>query len=166
MKKCISWHTFALLVFMLISNFSNANNLDAPSDSSLLKLEVEGVYGYGGGALVRLNEEGDTNWVMSMVIGECEAIGILRSTEGVDFSRPLTYDLFISIFDKTSLEIQYVVISKLDEGVFYAELYIKDGDKIVIIDSRPSDSINIALKTSVPIYCNHDVWKRNKEKMD
>ncbi len=167
MKKLYTATNLILIILVLSPILSlKANDVVTHKDSVKLRLEVEGVYAYGDGALIRLVEKGKDKYAMAMVIGGCEANAIVRTTEGVDFSRPLTYDLFDNIFEQTSLEIKFIYISKLEDGVFYAELHVKDGNKTVIIDARPSDSMNIALKIGVPIYCAKKVWEETKEELE
>jgi bifunctional DNase/RNase len=138
-------------------------------DLKPLELEVEGVYDYGIGDsyAVRLVEKNSAKeWALIMIIGQCEATGIARSLYNQEFSRPLTYDLISSLFDLSSLKIKHIIITKLQDGTYYAYLVVNDNGKELQIDARPSDCMNIALKTGVPIYSNQKVWDDNKEKLE
>lgn len=167
MKNILSILSMAsLILFCSIVIIAQDTEEPTPKARKLIELEIEGVYEYGSSYLVRLNEIGNLDWALSMFIGGCEADGIARSVAGVDFSRPLTYDVFESIFDQTSLELEHVIITKLVDGTFYAVLVIDDNGKNIEIDARPSDCINIAMKTGVKIYASNTVWDENKEKIE
>jgi uncharacterized protein len=148
-----------LTLFLFNANYSNAQN-----DS--LELTVEGIYDYSiGSYAARLCEKGgDKDWSFVMIIGECEATGIMRSLNDTEFSRPLTYDLFESLLSSSSLKMKHIIITKLEDGTYYGNLVVDDNGKELRLDARPSDCVNIALKTNVSIYANRKVWDDNKEK--
>jgi bifunctional DNase/RNase len=50
-----------------------------------------------------------------------------------------------------------VVITKILENTFYAEVILESDGKYVAIDARPSDSIGLALRTNAPIYVAEEV---------
>ena len=50
-----------------------------------------------------------------------------------------------------------MLIYKVEEGVFYAYLYLRSGEMILRIDSRTSDAIALALRMGVSIFIYEDV---------
>lgn len=173
MKSKTSFYLFLFSLFIFSSGIQaqtetvSFEEKNGPKADELLELEVEGIYEYSESSsyLVRLIEKGvSNNYGLDMIVGECEATALARTMEDVAFSRPLTYDLFNSVFSETSLKLKHIVITKLYNGTFYANLVISDGDTIIELDARPSDSINIAIKAGVPIFATRTVWMDAKEK--
>jgi bifunctional DNase/RNase len=46
---------------------------------------------------------------------------------------------------------------RLEEGTYYAEIEVLQGDKVKRIDSRPSDAIALALRAKAPIFVAEDI---------
>ncbi len=103
-----------------------------------------------------------------IVVGAAEAQSIAVHMEQVVPSRPLTHDLFVSLFHVYKIELQRVTIYSFKDGVFAAMLHVTNGNVEVDIDSRTSDAIAIALRTGAPIYTTPEVmaltsyeWRRD-----
>ena len=103
-----------------------------------------------------------------IVVGAAEAQSIAVFLEQVTPSRPLTHDLFVSLFHIYGIELRKVVIYSFNDGVFAAMLYASNGTTNVEIDSRTSDAIAIALRTGAPIFTTPEVmdhtsyeWRRD-----
>ena len=89
---------------------------------------------------------------LPVVIGGFEAQSIAVAIENVTPPRPLTHDLIKNLFESFNIELTSVVISDLQDGVFYAKLICMNGGEEVEIDSRTSDAIAIAVRYNCPIY--------------
>ena len=87
-----------------------------------------------------------------IVVGAAEAQSIAVHMEQVVPSRPLTHDLFVSLFHAYGIELKQVVIYSFKDGVFAAKLFVTNGPLEVQIDSRTSDAIAIALRTGAPVF--------------
>ena len=105
-----------------------------------------------------------------IVVGTAEAQSIAVRMEQVVPSRPLTHDLFVSLFHVYGIELQRVTIYSFKDGVFAAMLHVSNGQVEVDIDSRTSDAIALALRTGAPIYTTPEVmehtsyeWRRDGE---
>ena len=94
-----------------------------------------------------------------IVVGAAEAQSIAVNLEQVMPSRPLTHDLFVTMFHVYSIELQRVVIYSFKDGVFAAMLYVSNGTVSAEVDARTSDAIAIALRTGAPIYTTPEVMK-------
>ncbi|MBS2096998.1 bifunctional nuclease family protein [Carboxylicivirga linearis] len=112
----------------------------------------------GAYALVLAEEEGERR--IPIIIGGVEAQSIAIKLEGLEPPRPLTHDLFLNFSKSFEIEIQEVVIYKLEEGIFYSELVCKRGDEILHIDSRTSDAVALALRFECPIYTYEDIIEK------
>lgn len=64
----------------------------------------------------------------------------------------MTHDLFVSFAHAFGVKLREVFIYRFEDGIFSSELTFTDGDRTVTIDSRTSDAIAIAMRTSAPIY--------------
>jgi bifunctional DNase/RNase len=66
--------------------------------------------------------------------------------------RPLTHDLFLSVLSNVGVTLERIEITALKEGTFYAQLVLAGEGKEIVIDSRPSDSLAIAVRHKCKIY--------------
>ncbi len=121
----------------------------------LIKLEIHGISyseNLSGAFALVLNESKGLR-KLPVVIGGFEAQAIaLALQKNIKTSRPLTHELFKGFADKFEIKLNKVIIHKLVDGVFFSNMVCeKDGDT-VIIDSRTSDAIAMALRFNAPIF--------------
>lgn len=64
----------------------------------------------------------------------------------------MTHDLFVSFAHGFGVTLREVFIYKFQDGIFYSELTFSDGDRQIVLDSRTSDAIAIAIRSKSPIY--------------
>lgn len=103
--------------------------------------------------------ETDGARAISMSLGEKEADSIAMFLDSITPPRPMMYDIFIGVMEKFALKIENVTLSKFIDGYFFAVVVISNGKRKEQIDIRPSDAINLALRTNCPIYANEEVLK-------
>ena len=79
----------------------------------------------------------------------------------VEHDRPFSHDLITHMLDGLGAEVERVIINDVENGTYFARLIIsmenEIGHKIVELDSRPSDSIILALLSDKPIYASDTV---------
>ena len=125
----------------------------------MIKLNVLGIsYSQtqsGAYALILTEEEGDRR--IPIIVGGFEAQAIAIELEGLKPPRPLTHDLFLSFAKVYGISIKEVVIYKLEEGVFYAQLLCDNGAEKITLDARTSDAIALALRFKCPIYTTEEI---------
>ena len=95
-------------------------------------------------------------------IGVAEATSIASAIKQVNMARPLTHDLMYEMLQELGARVQRIVITELKDSTYFAELVLSHGDKAMILDSRPSDAIGIALRASAPIYVARSVIEQAK----
>lgn len=95
-------------------------------------------------------------------IGIPEATSIASAIKQVTMARPLTHDLFYDLLLEVGVTVQRVVITELKESTYFAELVLGQGDRVMVLDSRPSDAIAMALRASAPIYVAQSVLDQAK----
>ena len=108
-----------------------------------------------------LLQEKDSNRSLPIIVGSNEAQAIALYLEGVDMPRPMTHDLLINVLDLLESDIKQITIARMKNGTFFAEIEVSNsqvGD--IMIDSRPSDAIAVALRTMTPIYVSDEVMER------
>jgi bifunctional DNase/RNase len=110
--------------------------------------------------VVLKDEAGDTT--LPIWIGIQEATSIASAIKQVQMARPLTHDLFYDLLHEVGITVQRVVITELKESTYFAELVLGQGDRVIILDSRPSDAIAMALRASAPIYVAQAVLEQAK----
>ena len=81
---------------------------------------------------------------------EAEAIKIAH--EGASTPRPLTHELLIDILTACGGRITRLVITSVQQRVFYGELHIAFSGRVEIVSCRPSDGIALAARAKAPIY--------------
>ncbi|BFG69436.1 bifunctional nuclease family protein [Sediminibacterium sp. KACHI17] len=97
---------------------------------------------------------GETNGMrrLPIVIGGFEAQAIAVALENMQPSRPLTHDLMKNFMNAFNVELQEIIISDLQEGIFYSKLVCFTEHDTVEIDSRTSDALALAVRFGCPIY--------------
>jgi uncharacterized protein len=106
------------------------------------------------------NESGE--FCLPIWIGAAEATSIASVIKQVGMARPLTHDLMHNIFLEVGIKVERVMITELRDSTYFAELVLSLGEKALIMDSRPSDAIAIALRESAPIYVAQTVLDQAK----
>ena len=90
-------------------------------------------------------------------VGMFEANAIALQIENIATPRPMTHDLLRNVIQDLKGTVEKIVVSDLQDGTFYAMIYLRVHDELVAIDSRPSDAIALALRTRAPIFVEESV---------
>ncbi len=102
----------------------------------------------------------DTERYLAIWVGVYEAEHLTIALQGVEIARPLTYDLFITVLEKLNVKIVRVEVVGLKNETFYGNIVINMNGEIYNIDSRPSDAINLAIRSGVPIFVTQEVMEK------
>ena len=90
-------------------------------------------------------------------IGVYEASAIAAKLEDMELERPLTHDLLTNILTTLNAEVSRIEVYDIKDNTYYANIFfLSNGDEIVI-DSRPSDAIALALRTDASIFVHKKV---------
>jgi bifunctional DNase/RNase len=100
---------------------------------------------------------------LGMAIGLAEATGIALPLQGVVPPRPLTHDLFLTLFGRLKVALSRVVITDLRDNVYYATVYLTVGTTEMTLDSRPSDAIALAIRSKAPVLVEDRVFDKSTE---
>ena len=98
-----------------------------------------------------------TQVAVPIYIDQSQTQSILIGLGNVPLPRPLTHDLLIATLKELSVKIQRVEITSLKDGTYFAQLILEHNGTNITIDSRPSDSIALAVRTKCPIFIAEEV---------
>ncbi|ACZ41836.1 protein of unknown function DUF151 [Thermobaculum terrenum ATCC BAA-798] len=106
--------------------------------------------------VVLLKEVGGSR-VIPIWIDPYQAHQIALHLGGREIARPMTHDLMNSIITEMGGVVERVIVNDLRDQTFFALVEIDQGGKKLLIDSRPSDAINLAIRSNASIYVEDHV---------
>lgn len=115
---------------------------------TVAKLGLDG----SSNSYVVILQERDGTRLLPIWIGQPEAESIAMHMSNVRRERPLTHDLCRNIILALGGRLERVHVTKVQNNTYFAELIVRRGEELVTIDSRPSDSIAVALRLDAPIF--------------
>ncbi len=127
----------------------------------LIKMKIKGILldpNTNSYIIILRDEEGKE--VLPLWVDRAEGSAISFALEGVVPPRPLTHDLIKNILTQLGSKIVKIVIDEFKQNTFYASIYLSVGDSEIIIDTRPSDAIALALRAQAPIFVSEDLIKK------
>lgn len=103
--------------------------------------------------------EVNTQRYLPIWIGVPEAESIAIALQEVEVVRPLTHDLLKKVFDAFGAEVLRVEVTSLNDDIYYGNIVTRQQDKVIEIDSRPSDALALAVRAGVPILVDRQVME-------
>lgn len=97
------------------------------------------------------------NRVLPIVIGIMEVTAIKLKISGITPPRPMTHDLLCSTISQLGAKVDKIIITKLEQNTFFANLVLKINGKTTEVDARPSDSIAVAIRTKASIFVEEGI---------
>jgi bifunctional DNase/RNase len=143
-KPQIQSLTFLLLIVLSVAALAIVNMIDSSEYYAADVLEVEGTVitlGHGCKAIVA---ETSPERAYSIELG----------IKGLIEQRPNTHDIFSETLKSFNITLDYVTIDRFEDDVYYANLMLRNDDKALKLDVKPSDGIALALRTNSTIYIN------------
>ena len=58
------------------------------------------------------------------------------------------------IFDNYNMKILAARVHSFLDGIYYGDLVVQQGNKVLSVDARPSDAIAVAVRYDVPVHFN------------
>jgi bifunctional DNase/RNase len=106
----------------------------------------------------------DSDTMLPIWVGAYEANAIALEIEKIAPPRPMTHDLLRNLIIELGIQVDRVVVTSLRDNTFFAviEMRLSDGNRLVL-DSRPSDAIALALRADCPIYVDEEVIKASQK---
>jgi bifunctional DNase/RNase len=99
--------------------------------------------------------------VLPIWIGPSEASAIAMHLAEMEFSRPLTHDLVVSVLKGLGGVLQKVIITRVEKSTYYAELIVQRNGEVISLDARPSDSIAVALRVDARIFAQDELLQHS-----
>jgi len=95
-------------------------------------------------------------------VGPYEANSIASEIEKMASQRPMTHDLLRNVIRQMGGEVSRVVVTDLRDSTFFAVIEIVANGETILIDSRPSDAIALALRVDCPIFVKESVLESSR----
>ncbi|MEN3044624.1 MAG: bifunctional nuclease family protein [Candidatus Hydrothermales bacterium] len=128
----------------------------------LIEVEVFNILPQREGGYTLILRKVNSESLLFISIGENEGLSIIRALNKVNLKRPLTYELMKNIIDKLGAQVEKVTIDRFEEDTYFASIHFKQGNKRIVVDARPSDAINLAIREKVKIYVDEKVFEKMK----
>ncbi|MGD2158022.1 MAG: bifunctional nuclease family protein [Anaerolineales bacterium] len=103
--------------------------------------------------------EVDAERYLAIWVGVYEAEHLTIALQDVEAARPLTYDLFKNVFKQLDARILRVEVVDLRDATFFGNVVVEVNGRVINIDARPSDALNLAVRTNVPILVSRKVME-------
>jgi len=111
-------------------------------------------------------KEKSSDLVLSIWVGYFEGNAIAMALEDIWSPRPMTHDLVKNILSDLEVRIGRIIITDLRENTFYAVISLILKGREVLVDSRPSDAIALAIRSSAPIYVSRKLAAKMSDELD
>ncbi len=108
--------------------------------------------------LAPVGAEPVTRRLLPIWVGVPEATAIMMAVSGDTPARPQVYDLMTTLVERLGADVQKVVVTKLVNGTFFAEISLSTPSGEQLIDARPSDSLALAVRTGAPVFVAEAVF--------
>ncbi len=95
-------------------------------------------------------------------IGPFEANAIATKLKKMASQRPMTHDLIHNILATLGSQVIKIVVNDLRDNTYYGLIYLNRKGEEIVVDSRPSDAIAIALTAGAPIFVSEEVIEKAK----
>ncbi len=100
---------------------------------------------------------------LTMTTTEHQTFSIISGLRNSNNARPTTHDIMKDIFDDFGIEVVMAKIVDMRDDTYYARLILKQKNKFLNLDTRPSDTIGIAVRYKIPVYIKKDILINNGE---
>ena len=100
-------------------------------------------------------------------VGAYEANAIALEIEKIAPQRPMTHDLLRNLIVEMGARVERVVITELRDNTFFAVIEMRTMEgTAMLLDSRPSDAIALALRADCPIYVDQEVIRASRNTVE
>ena len=105
----------------------------------------------------------NSDTMLPIWVGAYEANAIALEIEKIAPQRPMTHDLLRNLIVEMGAQVERVVVTELKDNTFFAviEMRASDGSPMML-DSRPSDAIALALRADCPIFVDMEVIRASR----
>ncbi len=143
----------AILAMPVLASGLQARELAIDADELIpVELASVGVVPLTGTPVVLLREPESGN-IVPIFIGPNEARAIIMAQRDIESTRPMTHDLLVDLLGSLKGQLNRVIVDELRDSTYHGalEVLINDGEDSILIDSRPSDALAMAVRTGAAI---------------
>jgi uncharacterized protein len=153
----------AALAVLVAAAVARGAETSAPR-GPVYEMEVMGVQAdpQSGAPMVFLRGKQDKR-ELGMFIGPFEAQAIAMPLQGVRPPRPHTHDLMLAALHRLKAKVKRVVITGLRDNTYFADLVLDVQGQELLLDSRPSDALALALREDAPIFAAEAAFARSPQ---
>lgn len=88
---------------------------------------------------------------LPIFIGPTEADAIAIAMAGQQLPRPMTHDLSLRLLEPLGARVQRVVIRRIADHTFFADVEVRAEAGSYVVDARPSDALALAVRAGAPV---------------
>ncbi len=143
----------AILAMPVLASGLQARELAIDADELIpVELASVGVVPLTGTPVVLLREPESGN-IVPIFIGPNEARAIIMAQRDIESTRPMTHDLLVDLLGSLKGQLNRVIVDELRDSTYHGalEVLINDDEDSILIDSRPSDALAMAVRTGAAI---------------
>lgn len=100
-------------------------------------------------SVVLREQEGER--LLPIFIGPAEADAIAQGLAGQQLPRPMTHDLSLRLLEPLGATVREVVVTRITDQTFFADVVVQHGAASYHVDARPSDALALAVRAGAPI---------------
>ncbi|HEX8175262.1 MAG TPA: bifunctional nuclease family protein [Pyrinomonadaceae bacterium] len=105
----------------------------------------------------------NSDTMLPIWVGAYEANAIALEIEKIAPQRPMTHDLLRNLIVEMGASVERVVVTELRDNTFFAVIELRSSEgSPMMLDSRPSDAIALALRADCPIYVDMEVIRASR----
>lgn len=103
--------------------------------------------------------------VVPIWVGIAEAQSIAAALHEVEFPRPMTHDLMANLLTRLDATMEELLIHALVDNTYYAliRLRVPGRDEPLLVDTRPSDGMALALRTGASIRMAREIVEQSPD---
>lgn len=105
----------------------------------------------------------NSDTMLPIWVGAYEANAIALEIEKIAPQRPMTHDLLRNLIVEMGASVERVVVTELRDNTFFAVIELRSSEgSPMMLDSRPSDAIALALRADCPIFVDMEVIRASR----
>ena len=105
----------------------------------------------------------NSDTMLPIWVGAYEANAIALEIEKIAPQRPMTHDLLRNLIVEMGASVDRVVVTELRDNTFFAVIELRSAEGTqMMLDSRPSDAIALALRADCPIFVDMEVIRASR----
>ena len=91
---------------------------------------------------------------LPILVGTREAQAIALALEEEKVSRPMPHDLLGTVLISLGYTVEEILITDLQNDVFFSRMVLSNGQNTITVEARPSDAIAVGLRFQADIWIN------------